>query len=173
VWSSVWRFRGFEERAFRGVDQLAVGMAILAHPAFIDEVASGVAMTANPFDPSGLQPGFFINVQPGDASVTLPKAGIKADQFILHFDLPGQPVVFIEHSNLVPEGKSVLSRRQIFDLGKALEAIHSFFRPAYGPPPENPTAWYALEVDFKFEPRPGGEAALVIKQARPHPGRGQ
>ena len=61
-------------------------------------------MTANPFDPTGLQPGFFINVQPGDESVTLPWRGVKADQFIYHYKIPGQPVVYLEHSSLVPVG---------------------------------------------------------------------
>jgi hypothetical protein len=172
VWASVWFFRGYEERDYRSVDQKAVGMAILAHPNFPEEEVTGVALTANPFDPSGLQPGFFINCQPGEASVTLPESGVKADQFLYHYKLPGQPVVYIEHSNLVPTGKTVLTARQIFELGQALDKIHEFFRPAYGPPASNPNAWYGLEVDFKFDGPPGKEAPLFIKQARPHPGRG-
>jgi hypothetical protein len=173
VWASVWFFRGFEERDYRSVEQKAVGMAVLAHPSFPEEEVTGVALTANPFDPTGLQPGFFINAQPGDASVTLPEAGIKADQFIYHFKLPGQPIVYLEHSNLVPPGTTVLTTKQAYELGTALDKIHEFFRPAYGPPASNPNAWYGLEVDFKFDGPPGQEAALFIKQARPHPGRGQ
>jgi hypothetical protein len=172
VWSSVWYFRGYEERDYRSVEQKAVGMAILAHPSFPQEEATGVALTANPFDPSGLQPGFFINVQPGDESVTLPEAGVTADQFIYHFKLRGSPIVFIEHSSLVPKGQTVLTPKQVFELGEALDKIHEFFRPAYGPTPANPNAWYGLEVDFKFDAPPGQEPKLFIKQARPHPGRG-
>ena len=136
VWASVWFFRGFEERDYRSVDQKAVGMAVLAHPSFPMEEASGVALTANPFDPSGLQPGFFINVQPGDESVTLPMAGVRSDQFIYHFDFPGQPMVYLEHSSLIPDGQTVLSAKQVFSLGQALKKIHEFFRPAYGPDPK-------------------------------------
>jgi pyruvate,water dikinase len=172
VWSSVWYFRGYEERDYRSVDQKAVGMAVLAHPSFPMEEASGIAVTANPFDPTGLQPGFFINVQPGDESVTLPQAGVKADQFIYHFKIPGQPMVYLEHSSLVPAGETVLTPRQVFDLGMALDKIHEYFRPAYGPSSSQPGAWYGLEVDFKFDGLPGQEPALFIKQARPHPGRG-
>jgi hypothetical protein len=171
VWASVWYFRGFEERDYRSVDQKGVGMAILAHPSFPEEEATGVALTANPFDPSGLQPGFFINVQPGDESVTLPEAGVHADQILYHFKLPGQPIVYLDHSNKITAGQTVLTPRQIFALGSALDKIHEFFRPAYGPAPGS-HAWYALEVDFKFDGPPGKEPELFIKQARPHPGRG-
>jgi hypothetical protein len=110
-------------------------------------------------------------VQPGDESVTLPEAGVHADQILYHFKLPGQPIVYLDHSNKIPAGQTVLTPRQIFALGSALDKIHEFFRPAYGPAPGT-NAWYALEVDFKFDGPPGKEPELFIKQARPHPGRG-
>ena len=97
---------------------------------------------------------------------------MQSDQFIYHFELPGQPMVYLEHSSLVPSGQTVLSPTQVFALGQALQKIHEFFRSAYGPPDSNPGAWYGLEVDFKFDGLPGEEPALFIKQARPHPGRG-
>ena len=172
VWASVWFFRGFEEREYRGVDQKSVGMAVLCHPSFPEEEASGVAITANPFDPTGLQPGFFINVQPNDESVTLPEAGRSSDQFLYHPTFPGQPIVYLEHSSLIPAGTTVLNSKQVFELGQALGKIHEFFKEAYGPPASMPNAWYGLEVDFKFDGPPGQEPALFIKQARPHPGRG-
>ena len=49
----------------------------------------------------------------------------------------------------------MLSRTQLYDLGKSIEKIQSFFFPAYRPPAYNPTAWYALEVDLKFNLVPG------------------
>jgi len=59
------------------------------------------------------------------------------------------------------------------ELATALEAIHRRFAPAYGPAAGN-QGWYAMDVEFKFDaPYPGAEPTLVIKQARPHPGRGQ
>lgn len=168
VWSSVWYFRAFEERSYRSIDHLAVAMALLVHPAFATEEANGVALTANPFDTSGLEPGFYVNVQHGEASVVQPDPGVTTDQFVYHFDQPGQPIVFIAHSNLVPAGATVLTTAQTHELGQGLAEIRSFFYPVYGPPPDDPTAWYAMDVEFKFEAPAGQTPALWVKQARPH-----
>jgi hypothetical protein len=170
VWSSVWYARGFQERDFRSVDQKAVGMAILAHPNFTNETANGVAQTANSYDPKGLQPAFVINVQKNDGSVTLPDAGQTTEQLIYYYFNPNQPIVYVSNSNQVAPGTTVLSRAQVHELGMALEKIQTFFRPSYGPPADKPTAWYGLEVDFKFDaPPPSTTSQLFIKQARPIP----
>ncbi len=172
VWASVWNFRAFEERSFRGIDHQAVGMALLVHNSFPDEEANGVGITANPFDPSGLEPGFYINVQIGEESVVQPDPGVTSDQFIYQFDFPGQPIIFIAHSNLVPKGKTVLTNAQVHRLGIALKEIHEFFQPVYGN-----NSWYAMDTEFKFDQPigddPKGEPVLFIKQARPYPGWGQ
>ncbi|MBL4686469.1 MAG: hypothetical protein JKY37_17875 [Nannocystaceae bacterium] len=173
VWASVWFFRAFEERSYRSIDHNAVGMALLVHRSFPDEEANGVALTANPYDVGGLEPGFYINVQAGEASVVQPDPGSTTDQFIYHYDLPGQPTVFITHSNLTADGTSVLSAAQTHALGEKLADIRAGFMEAYGPPASDPTAWYAMDVEFKFDGEPGEEPALFIKQARPHPGWGQ
>lgn len=167
VWSSVWYFRAFEERSYRSIDHLAVAMALLVHPSFPTEEANGVALTANPFDTSGLEPGFYINVQKGEASVVQPPPGVTTDQFVIYWDSPGQPIVFIAHSNQVAKGTNVLTTAQMLELGKGLADIREFFRPAYGPPPDDPTAWYAMDVEFKFEAPAGETPALWVKQARP------
>jgi pyruvate,water dikinase len=168
VWSSVWYFRAFEERSYRSIDHTAVAMALLMHPHFEAEEANGVALTANPYDTSGLEPGFYVNVQIGEASVVQPESGVTTDQFIYHYDQPGQPIVFIAHSNLVGEGERVLTTAQTHELGQGLAEVREFFRATYGPPPEDPTAWYAMDVEFKFEAPPGETPELWIKQARPH-----
>jgi hypothetical protein len=173
VWSSVWFFRAFEERSYRGIDHLSVGMALLSHWSFPDEYANGVALTANPFDTSGIEPGQYVNVQRGEASVVMPLPGVSSDEFIYQYELPGQPIIFISHSNLVPRDATVLTPEQTYELGQGLSLLHRHFAEAYGPPPENPFAWYGMDVEFKFdEPRGGGPIQLFIKQARPHPGRG-
>ncbi len=179
VWASIWFFRAFEERSYRSIDHERVGMALLVHRSFPDEEANGVALTANPYDTSGLEPGFYVNVQVGEASVVKPDPGVTTDQFVYQFDYPGRPIQFIGHSNLVPEGTTVLTVRQTYDLGLALKAIHETFRPLYG----QGRGWYAMDVEFKFDgaaegpgsllPLPGEEPALFVKQARPHPGWGQ
>lgn len=168
VWSSVWYFRAFEERSYRSIDHTAVAMALLVHPSFPAEEANGVALTANPYDTSGLEPGLYINVQEGSASVVQPGQGVTTDQFIYFIDQPGQPVVFIARSNQVPAGTSVLTNAEIQELGAGLVEIREFFRSTYGPPPDDPTRWYAMDVEFKFEAPFGEKPALWVKQARPH-----
>jgi pyruvate,water dikinase len=173
AWASIWLFRTFEERSYNGVDHRAVVMALLVHHNFPDEEANGVALTANPYDSSGLQPGFYVNVQAGgDAEVVHPPPGITSDQYIHQFGQPGQPVSYLSRSNLVPEGSAVLTATQIHELGQALDLVHQRFSAAYGPAAGN-NGWYAMDVEFKFDGDPGETPRAVIKQARPHPGRGQ
>lgn len=166
VWSSVWYFRAFEERSYRSIDHLAVGMALLAHPSFPEEEANGVALTDNPFDKSGLEPAFYVNVQAGGESVVLPPAGISTDEFLYYNGQQGQPTTYLSHSNLVAKGENVLTRRQVHDLGAALELIRKYFAPAYGPA-FGTTGWWAMDVEFKFDAPEGEEPQLFIKQARP------
>ncbi|MBN2191488.1 MAG: hypothetical protein JW751_01625 [Polyangiaceae bacterium] len=171
VWASTWRFRAYEERDYRSISHNEVGMALLVNRAFPDELANGVAITANPFDTRGVEPGFYVNVQLGDESVVLPDPGITTDQFVAHYDMPGQPIVYLGHSNLVFDDETVLTRSQVNELGEALTAVHAFFNPVYGP--NTPEHFYAMDVEFKFDEEPDGSVALYIKQARPYPGRGQ
>lgn len=168
VWASVWFFRAFEERSYRSIKHSSVGMALLCHQSYPTEEASGVAITANIFDPKGIEPGYYINVQKGDASVVLPDAEVTTDQIIYHMEMEGQPLVYIGHSNLIDSG-TVLTKRQITRLGIALKEIHRYFQPLYG---ANPNAWYAMDTEFKFDqPQndPDGEPVLFMKQARPYP----
>jgi pyruvate,water dikinase len=172
TYASIWLFRTFEERSYYGIDHKGVGMALLVHHSFPDEEANGVALTANPFDAAGLEPGFYVNVQVGgDAEVVHPPPGVSSDEFLYFFTSPNQPVTYISHSNLVDDGETVLTTRQIHELGIALDAIHTRFSPAYGPKSGN-NGWYAMDVEFKFDGEPGEEPTLQVKQARPHPGRG-
>jgi hypothetical protein len=150
-------------------------MALLVHHNFPDEEANGVALTANPFDPNGIEPGFYVNVQwGGGVEVVHPPAGTTSDEFLYFFDSPNQPTAFLAHSNMIPEGKTVLNRTQTYQLGEALKSIHERYSIAYGPKAGN-QGWYAMDVEFKYddEDSPGQEARLLIKQARPHPGRGK
>jgi phosphoenolpyruvate synthase/pyruvate phosphate dikinase len=174
TWASIWLFRTFEERSFYGIDHHSVGMALLCHHNFPAEEANGVATTNNPFDTAGIEPAFYVNVQwGGDAEVVHPPAGVTSDSFLYFFDNPNQPITFIAHSNLIPDGESVLTTAQTYELGKALKAIHERFSPAYGPKAGN-NQWYAMDVEFKFDDMDSadGEPHLFVKQARPYPGRG-
>ncbi|HNW81871.1 MAG TPA: PEP/pyruvate-binding domain-containing protein [bacterium] len=172
--TSAWLYRTFEERSYYGVDHKSVGMALLVHYNFPDEEANGVAVTNNPFDSTGLDPAFYVNVQyGGDIEVVAPPAGVYSDQFLYYFSQPNQPISYISHSNLITEGTTVLTKKQIYQLGTALDAIHNYFSAAYGPA-SGSSDWYAMDVEFKFDDdeNPGEVPALYIKQARPYPGKG-
>jgi len=176
TYSTVWKFRTFEERAYYSVDHLSVAMALLVHNNFPDvyEKANGVAITANPFDESGLEPAFYINVQfGGKVEVVAPPAGTTSDQILYFFDNPNQPITYLAHSNIISGGSTVLSREQVHSLGVALDAIHERFSPAYGPA-SGKKGFYAMDIEFKFsnEADPSKPATLHVKQARPYPGRG-
>ncbi len=169
VWASVWFFRAFEERSYRSIDHTAVGMALLVHNSFPDEEANGVALTNNPFDRSNLEPAFYINVQLGEASVVHPPVGVSTDQYLHYFDSPGQPISYISHSNLIEEGTTVITTKQAHELGQALDKIRKKFAPAYAP--DKAGAWWAMDVEFKFDGEPGETPALFVKQARPYGNR--
>lgn len=175
TWATVWSYRTFEEREYQSIDHLSVAMALLVHHNFPDEEANGVAVTANPYDPTGNAPGFYVNVQfGGEAEVVAPPEGVTSDSFIYQYSYPNSPIIYLTRSNLIPEGSTVLSVRQVRDLGIALDAIHTAFADAYGPASGN-TGWYAMDVEFKFddEADPSAEPVLYVKQARPYPGRGR
>ena len=161
VWSSVWNFRAFEERSYRSIDHLSVAMALLVHRSFPDEEANGVALTNNPFDPSGFEPAFYINVQVGEVSVVQPPAGVTTESMLYYFDRANQPVTYLSKSSLVTD--TVLTSAQLFELGTALSRLQQTFAPAYG----EGQAWWAMDVEFKFDGEPGEEPALFVKQARP------
>jgi pyruvate, water dikinase len=169
VWASVWRYRAYEEREYYGIDHRNIGMALLVHRSFPDEDANGVAITGNIFDALGLEPAFYVNVQLGEESVVLPDQGVTTDQYLHYYTQPGQPVVYLGHSNLVEDGETVLSLTQANQLGAALQAIHMHFLPAYG----TSGGFYAMDTEFKFDSTGGDGPELFVKQARPYPGRGE
>ncbi|MBN1611334.1 MAG: hypothetical protein JW940_32170 [Polyangiaceae bacterium] len=172
-WSTVWKFRTYEEREFHRIDHKKVAMALLVHENFPDEYANGVAVTNNPYNPAGNDPAFYINVQRGGAAeVVAPPVGVTTDMFLYYFYQPsdqgGIILNFSSHSNLLPDGGHVLSNTQTRILGEALNKINALFLPAYA----GTSAWWAMDVEFKFNDEGTGTPVLWIKQARPYHGRG-
>ena len=166
VWSQVWNPRAYEEREFYSMNHLDVGMALLVHSNYPDEEANGVAVTNNPFDTTGLEPAFYVNGQEGSEDVVTPDPGVLPDSYIHYFYNPGQPIVYIQHSTEIPDGETVLTTQESYDLAVALDAINTFFREAY-----DTGGWYGLEVDWKYDDKyTPGTPTLWIKQARPYPG---
>jgi pyruvate,water dikinase len=169
-WASVWSFRAFEERSYRSIDHLQVGMALLVHRSFPSEDANGVALTNNPFDPLGIEPAFYVNAQIREFSVVHPPRGTTPESFLHYYDTQNRPVSYLSESNLVAPGARVLSPAQVNELGAALDAIRPFFEPAYAPDPGSDPGW-AMDVEFKFDAEEGEEPALFVKQARPFAAR--
>ncbi len=167
VWASVWFFRAFEERSFRSIDHLRVGMALLVHRSFPDEEANGVALSNNPFDRSGLDPAFYVNVQLGELSVVQPPPNTTTEEFLYYFDLQSRPVSYLAQSSLLPPGERVLTRAQVQELGVALDAIRRHFQPAYAAELGSDNQWWAMDVEFKFDGEAGEVPQLFVKQARP------
>jgi pyruvate,water dikinase len=169
VFASLWNDRAFEERAWRGIPNDRVAMALLVHRGFPTEDANGVALTNNLFDP--MQPAFYINVQKGDTPVVRPPGdGVTAEQFLYFYAYPGQPITYLGQSTLVGAGKTVLTVDQVHELGKQLVKVHEAFAPIYA----KPGKFYAMDVEFKFDTAPGDAVSKVwIKQARPHQGWAQ
>ena len=170
VWASLWNFRAFEEREYAGIDHRRVLMAILVHPTYVDETANGVAITANLYDPApGGEDAFYVNVQRGEESVVRPAPGIVSEQLMYyHFHL-GQPATYYTQSNLVTPGTTVLSRRELYQLGQGLDAVRQHFASHYDPPAG--FGRLPMEVEFK-RVVDRGETHIEIKQARRFPGRG-
>lgn len=171
TWSGVWFYRTYQEREYHSIDHTKVGMALLVHHNFPEEEANGVAVTGNIYEPKGLDPAYYVNVQwGGDSEVVAPDAGVSSDEFLYYYSQAGQPTAYLSHSSVLPPGtETVLTRRQTYDLGNALTAIHRRFSPAFGPGAGN-DGWYAMDVEFKFDDEDTpGSPALIIKQARPYP----
>ncbi len=171
VWASTWNFRAFEERAYVGIDHLNVAMAVLVNPTYPDELANGVAVTANVYDfAAGGEDAFYVNAQVGETSVVQPDPTMVADQLMYYFFHNGQPATYYTRSTLLGAGQAtVLTRAQLFDLGRTLAAIRDHFDAIYDPP----AGWGQLPMDVEW--KLVGDAAgahIEIKQARPFPGRG-
>jgi len=165
TWASVWSDRAFAERAYYSIEHRDIGMALLCHRSFPTEDSNGVSITGNLFDTAGVEPAYYINVQYGDSPVVRPQDGDTTDQILYYYTQPGQPIVYLAHSNLVPEGETVLTNAEINELGNALAGIHQFFAPAYG----NLGGFYGMDVEFKFDQQFDDQSTLYIKQARPYP----
>ncbi|MCB9675481.1 MAG: hypothetical protein H6737_10220 [Alphaproteobacteria bacterium] len=165
TWASVWSDRAFAERSYYSIEHRNIGMALLCHRSFPEEDSNGVAITGNIFDTAGVEPAFYINVQEGDKPVVRPDPGDTTDQILYYYTQPGQPIVYLAHSNVIPSGETVLTNAQVNELGSTLQAIHQYFAPAYG----NLGGFYAMDVEFKFDHQFDAQPTLYIKQARPYP----
>jgi hypothetical protein len=158
VWASLWERRGYDEREYSGVDQGAVAMAVLVHPAYHSERVNGVAISRDALQPTHAD-RYYVNAQVGEALVTNPAPGIESDE--LTVELYRSPrVVYHGHSSFSPM-TPVLSDEEAGILVCNLYQIHQHFRPILDPDDED--AWFAMDIEWKLM---GDDRQLIIKQAR-------
>jgi hypothetical protein len=158
VWASLWERRGYDERAYSGIDQGSVAMAVLVHPAYRSERVNGVAISRDALQPTHAD-RYYVNAQLGEALVTNPAPGVDSDE--LTVELFRSPrFVYHRHStftNAVP----VTSEAETSVLVCNLYALHQHFRPILDPSQED--AWFAMDIEWKLM---GDARQLLIKQAR-------
>lgn len=159
VWASLWNFRAFEERDFYRIDHFTAAMGVLVHRNFDDEKSNGVAITKNPFDPNW--PGTYVNAQVGESLITNPD-GARPEEFLVSKIGPqGEyEVQYVQRSDQVPQGGTVLTRAEVQTLVRNLEKVQAHFKKVYGKE-QDPS--FAMDVEWKFD----SQGRLVIKQARP------
>ena len=159
VWASLWNFRAYEERAFYGIPQELVGMAVLVNRAFVLEQANGVAFTGNPTNP--LDRRYVVTVQLGEESVVSPEPGILPEKDVIEVE-NGAVVRILRAvpSSLLPRDNYVLSVEELTELGQLMSHIDENL------PLETENydrSNFLLDLEFKIEDT--GE--LAVKQVRP------
>jgi len=160
VWTSLWNFRAYEERAFYQMPQRQIGMGVLVNRAFPDEKSNGVAFTGNLLD--RFDPRFVVTAQIGEESVVSPQPGVLPETNLLVLE-DGAVVEVIRSvaSSLMPPGIRVLSRAELDELGALMWHIDQNLPVDTGGHSRDDVI---LDVEFKFEPVSGD---LAVKQVRP------
>ncbi len=160
VWSSLWNFRAFEERAFYRIDHTLPAMGVLVSEAFDSEQTNGVATTGNATN--RLDPRYVITVQKDDHSVVSPEPGVLPEKNILEMSAGGEVTNIIRAvaSTLVEPGEFVLSDAELRELGALMWHIDQHLSVDPG---AHKRQDIVLEIEFKK--RSTGE--LAVKQVRP------
>jgi pyruvate, water dikinase len=157
VFSSVWSFRGFEERSYWNIDHKAVRMGCLINAAFTGELANGVLITQNIADPT--EYGMYVNVQKGENAVTNPTGGVLPEIFSIVDGPAGPQVVRQRYSSLSPD-TPLLSDIQVDVLFQAAKKTQKHFAALYEKYPDT----LALDMEFKLT----SDNKIVFKQVRPY-----
>jgi len=159
VFSSVWSFRGFEERSFWNIDHTTVRMGCVINEAFTNELANGVLITSNIADPTVY--GMYVNVQKGEESVTNPTAGALPEIFsIISTSGDGSNQITRQRFSSLSPNVPILSDGEIATLYRAADQARTHFAPLYG----QSDGQLMLDIEFKLTP----DHKIVFKQARPY-----
>ena len=124
-------FRTFEEREYHSIDHTSVGMALLVHHNF--PARRGQRRRGDREPVRSVGPGARLLHQRAVGRRAprwcIRRPGSPATSSSTSSPIPGQPIIFISHSNLIPDGTTVLTRAQTYELGTALDLIHQRFSP--------------------------------------------
>lgn len=154
VWSSLWNERAVEERAWYGIDEADVAMAILVNTRSKDEEANIVAFTGVPGYPSDNR--LFVEAQVGRLDVVSNESGTWPERSLLEMD-DGE-VVHIERAQSSSEQDIVLDDARLHELGAALWDIEDVY-PVDG----ESDGRVLLDTEWKVL----SDGRLVVKQVRP------
>ncbi|MFN7145424.1 MAG: PEP/pyruvate-binding domain-containing protein, partial [Myxococcota bacterium] len=154
VWASLWEVGAYEERAWYGIDQRAVAMAVLVNDQAEDEQANIVAFTGNPVADD---PRWLVEAQLGDLDVVAAEPGVWPEQVLLTLD--DGAVTAIDRVSASSEAPEVLTDAQLGEFGALLWDIDGTF-------PIDATA-PAGTVMLDTECKVLEDGRLVVKQVRP------
>jgi len=157
VWASLWSAGAWEERAWYGMDQGAVAMAVLVNDQAEDEQANLVAFTGNP---TAEDPRWLVEAQVGDLDVVAAEPGVTPERTLLTVE--GGEVVQVERvdrSSEVDEDDEVLSDARLGEVGALLWEIDAVM-PFDGVAPTGTLMWDTEQKVLE-------DGRLVVKQVRP------
>lgn len=165
VYASLWSRRAFEERAYFGIDPLAVYMGAAVNPSFVRERLDAVAVTHLPGTSAamdgGTDPVYRVVAQLGGESVVRPvdpSAVAETLTFARRPDDGVGDVQLLTRSSLVPE--PLWSAPRLAELAALLFLVHDHFAAQVYPARDRLSL--DLEVKVTHDDR------IVIKQARPY-----
>jgi len=166
VYASLWSRRAFEERAYFGVDQLAVYMGVAVNPSFVRERLDAVAVTNLVAANAGLDGGstgplYRVVSQVGGESVVRPvdpSAVAESLAFVRRRDDSLGDVQWFTRSSLSSE--PLWTGPRLFELAGLLFVVHDHFATAVYPHRDHLSL--DLEIKVTYDDR------IVIKQARPY-----
>ncbi len=178
VWSSLFSYRAFEERAYYGLPQTLdrVGMGIAVNTGVRDERSNGVAFTG---DPARIQldqafSDYLVNVQLGDFSVVAPDPEVTPEVDAIRVEAGGRigRIIRLRSSSLVGQGETVLSDEEARALGELMVRVDREYPIDAGRYPPN-----SVLKDLEFKVVRAGTAdgtrhaathqRPIIKQVRP------
>lgn len=157
VWASTWNSGAWEERAWYGMEQADVAMAILVNDQSEREQANIVAFTGNP---TNADTRWLVEAQAGDIDVVAAEAGVSPERTLLTvmFDAV-TGIERVDGSSEVPEGEFVLSDARLYEVGALLAEVEAVM-PHDG-------ALDGLTFLWDTEQKLLDDGRLVIKQVRP------